>query len=362
MNIAMAYGFFSSSSHGPFTPSNLYGTRALTGSESSFFNAAIGLAELGHAVTVFCDCKGEATVSNVWFMPLRALEGLPFMRNTQVVIAWNEPDLLAFAPSGALKVVDQQLNDWPYCRHPKWQEMPDLYVFPSISSMNNHRSQPVLMDRIKGRMDVIPNSCNLEHFSRGHVQRNSNRVIWASSPDRGLHHLLEMWMHVRGLRPDAHLKIFYRIYEWLDRMKDEPSELGMRARSVAANLAALRHSGVEVCGPVDNLRMAVEYQSAAVLAYPCDPVSYTEGFGCTVLDACAGGCQPVISNADALPEAHGAAAVVMDTFDRYLWASAIVDEMGTIGARSAEMRAHANAHSRARVAAQWERTLWTLQR
>ena len=45
--------------------------------------------------------------------------------------------------------------------------------------------------------------------------------------------------------------------------------------------------------------------SAGVLAYPCDPIRYTEGFGVSALDAAAAGCHVMITDADALPSVHG---------------------------------------------------------
>jgi SAM-dependent methyltransferase len=45
--------------------------------------------------------------------------------------------------------------------------------------------------------------------------------------------------------------------------------------------------------------------SSEILAYPCDPIHYTETFGVTVLEACACGTVPVLCTADAFGELWG---------------------------------------------------------
>lgn len=357
MTIAMIYGWFSSGSK-VFNPDALYSSRGLTGSESSFFNLAIEMSKRGHSVTVFCPCLSYVRhESGAWFVPLNHIHALKSMRQADAVISWNEPDYLSAAPEGALRVVDQQLNDWPYCQLRGWQSFPDVYVFPSISSRENHRKDRNLMSGIGGaEMAVIPNSCNTEHF-KVYPSRNPHRAIWASSPDRGLHHLLGFWSLVKQRVPDAELRIFYDLRSCIDSLRGLNTELGRRVRLIEQQLQQAEQLGINVIGPVSNLRMAEEYCSAGVLVYPCDPVSYTEGFGCTVLDACAGGCVPIISTADALPEVHGKAAIVVQGLDQTQWASAVISAMESPPNQFAAMRHHADAHSRQNVADEWEKLL-----
>jgi glycosyltransferase involved in cell wall biosynthesis len=51
--------------------------------------------------------------------------------------------------------------------------------------------------------------------------------------------------------------------------------------------------------------LIAEMRKARVLAYPCDPVNFTEGFSVTTLEAASLGCLPVIVGADALQEVYG---------------------------------------------------------
>lgn len=375
LHVAMIYGEFSSAIHGPFDIDGLYTRVGLTGSESSFFNLARTLAERGHNVVAFCVCEKEYEhPSGLTVMPIQLLPQLPSIKPLDAVVAWNEPDYLQFAPPGVKRIVDQQLNDWGYCRHPQWREMIDMFVFPSSNSRDHHEIDEKI-NEVRTRSTVIANSVDLDlfedpydkesFFTVGHdsglPERNPHRVVYCSSPDRGLHHLLAMWPAIRARVPDAELRIFYRLAPWLARVRDNDDEVGLRARYIEEAFIRLRDMGVTIVGPVPNAQMARELQAATVLAYPCDPVRYTEGFGCSVLDAAAAGCVPVISEADALPSVHVAAGIVVKgnpAATRERWVDVITSVLllkhGVPMDWRTKMLAHAEAHSREKIADQWE--------
>lgn len=360
LRIVMIYGEFSSAIHGPFDLSGLYERVGLTGSESSFFNLATSLSEMGHEVAVFCVCEQPFRHPSGWEgIPIQGLEGLPRTEGLDAVITWNEPDYLRYAPEGVRRYCDQQLNDFGYCRESNWQRLADVWISPS----ENHRTNVMYAENLRhADCLVIPNSVPLELFSGPAPARNPRRVVWCSSPDRGLHHLLSMWPDVRARVPDAELRVFYRLRPWLERAIGNPDEVGRRARYIAEVLPRLAHLGVEVLDVVPNRRMAEELRSAACLAYPCDPVRYTEGFGCSVLDAAAAGCVPIISAADALPTVHGSAAIGIAGPPgpmRRAWIEAITSALthGAPPEAHDKMRAHAEAHDRKKIAQAWVRLL-----
>lgn len=370
MKIAMIYGELSRP-NGFDDPSKLYTEVGLTGSEGSFFNLARTLSEKGHVVAVFCKTPRPVELeSGLAIIPLQFLEQAMREQRPEVAIAWNEPDYLRLAPPGTLRLVDQQLNDFRYCQ-PGWQDAFDVLVSPSIDHgryLIAHEGAP------QGKMTCIPNSVDLDLLPKIAPTRNPHRVIYCSSPDRGLHHLLAAWPHVRANVPDAELKIFYRLESWLENTRQIPADYqeptlraqGRRARYIDNALARLQPGsgkfGVEIVGFVSNVRMMEELSSAAVLAYPCDPVRYTEGFGCSVLDAAAAGCVPLISTADALPSVHAKGAIAIDgkpyeRMDKWVhWISKLLVEgvEKTYPDARAEMFAHARRHSRQVVAAEWE--------
>jgi glycosyltransferase involved in cell wall biosynthesis len=374
LRVAMVYGEFSSYGHGPYTADGIYKSIGLTGSEGSFFNLARTLSERGHEVAVFCETTTEQEhPAGFAMLPLPLLAKFPEVRGVDAVLAWNEPDYLKFAPAGALRVCDQQLNDFGYAGggwyqqagrfigphvSQDWHKLVDVWVSPSA----NHRRSvmaPELALKDGDFCPVLPNSVDLDLFAGDAPKRYRHRAVYCSSPDRGLHHVLSLWPAVRAQVPDAELHVFYSLTPWLARAREAPDQIGTRARYIENALARLQGHGVVLRDSVPNVQMARELQAAACLVYPCDPVRYTEGFGCSVLDAAAAGCIPIISNADALPEVHGDAAVGLNTLERDDWVKAVVSVMtGNVSADAQErMQRHAKAHSRQAIADKWERIL-----
>lgn len=358
MKIICIYGEWSSKIHGRFDLAGLYRTQGLTGSESCFFNTARGLRARGHEVAAFCDCAEPTDVDGVAVLPLKALPGAPEL-GADAVISWNEPDLLRpFGPDGPLRCCAQQLNDFPYCQ-PGFEDHVDLWISPSANHIQNVIDKWIPAG--KGRRCWAPNSTNLDLFADpAEVERNPHRAVWCSSPDRGLHHLLAFWTRVRAQVPDAELKIFYRVKVWIEQTRSHQTPNGRRARFIEEALRRLENHGVELCDVVPNLQMARELRAAAVLPYTCDPISYTEGFGVSVLDACAAGAVAIIPNVDALPSVHGAGAIVIDgpVSERYAaWVGAIALAMRGEHPKREAAALHAQRFDRGEAAKIWEARL-----
>jgi glycosyltransferase involved in cell wall biosynthesis len=137
--------------------------------------------------------------------------------------------------------------------------------------------------------------------------------MWASSPDRGLDNLLEIWPKIRKEVPGATLRIFYKMKKWLDHFLNHPNPALHptyplqvdRAKRIRGFLDQYRSEGIEVFESVSRNRMSQEMAEATVLAYPCDTVDYTEGFSVTLMEACASGAIPVTSAVDALGSIYG---------------------------------------------------------
>lgn len=319
MKVALIYGRFCSGGLNAFDVSTLYQSKGLTGSESFFFNTARGLAARGHQVQVFCDAVHESyQAPNLDGASVYKLSSNAKLDpNVDVVLAWNEPDLLRLVPKTALRVCVQQLNDFGFCQ-PGYDKHVNLYAFPS----EKHRQFMVESNRLDpARTVVVPNSINLE-FYEGEEERRRHSVAYCSSPDRGLHWLLEYWPQVRARVPDAQLRVYYKVQSWLDGSRDlwydyglrEWWEGGFRARYVEECLKRLGRAGengLTLVGPISNAEMARELMRTEVLAYPCDTLRWTEGFSVTIMDALAAGCVPLISDVDAIGDVYGSVAHVI---------------------------------------------------
>ncbi len=311
MKLFFVYGRFSIGSRA-FDLQELYTSpRGLTGSELSFFEYALAMKARGHDVSI---ALGQDLEPTTWQgMKVHAAKDPKIVADADAVLAWNEPDMLRELPDGPLRVVNQQLNDFAYCK-PNWEKHCDLVTSPSGHHLEFLKKQA---PDVKA-WGVLPNGCDPTQYEEGH--RVSGRVIWASSGDRGLHRLLEVWPRIKEKVPHASLRCFYNFqpahfdeFEQVGQnVHPDLLEIAQRKRYIRYAMSRFMANpekwDVEHVGSVGRKRMKMEFEHAQVLGYPCDTIRYTEGFSVTTMEACASGCLPVITDIDSLGHIYGEAA------------------------------------------------------
>ena len=306
MNFAFAYGLWSVGAR-PFDLDRLWDDpRGLTGSEVSFFSFAREMASRGHGVAIFT--RHRTRTPRTWegcnVFDIEELHETS-TSHFDAVLSWNEPDILRRASPKAVRLVNQQLNDFDYC-HPGYDGFVDVYTSPSAPHLEYIASKTPSPDK----WEVLSNGCDGSQYPD--VPRVPGRVIYGSSPDRGLHLLLQEWPKIRRAVPHAHLKVFYNFESWFQRMTGETyshfpdvRECCHRAMYIREAMIRLRDHGVEHCHSISRVQMAREMAEAEVLAYPCETIRYTEGFSVTLMEACASGAMPVSSSVDSLGGIYG---------------------------------------------------------
>lgn len=120
------------------------------------------------------------------------------------------------------------------------------------------------------------------------IARIPHSVIYASSPDRGLANLLEMWPSVKLAVPDAVLDVYYT---W-ELVRDEKV---LALRTLAQSLP-----GVTVHGGVDHDTLHKAYAAHEVWCYPVD--SFREISCISAMKAMCLGCEPLVFDIGALAE------------------------------------------------------------
>lgn len=318
MRIAFIAGINSTALHGQFDVDGLFENRALTGSESAFFNVARGLSARGHVVDVYCDavkevgrCEKLSGARVILIGDLQARMNEPGNLPYDAYVSLNEPDQFRDLPSEGLKIVQHQYNDFLNSRD-GYDKYVDIYAFLSPV----HRDHLVNVAKLpRAKTCWIPNSIDVRMGAATNtVEKEAHTAVWCSSPDRGLHRLLEIWPAVRKQIPDAQLKVFYRFWEWIEECKNTDSKLGVRARYIAEcvrRLGSKGENGIHIMGAVPNVKLAAELRLARVFPYTCDCITFTEGFSVATMDAAWAGCVPIISDTDAIGDIYRQSAVVI---------------------------------------------------
>ena len=321
MRIAFLYGRFSLGNR-PFDFDALYTSpRGLTGSELSCIEYAQAMRDRGHEVTLIV---GQPMLPREWEgIAVASLTDPKLVDEQDAVCSWNEPNLFFETSDKPLRLVNQQLNDFDYCR-PGWEEVVDIVTSPSGHHLEYLKQRKCLGEdgRPNGKLfaetvkswNVLPNGCDPDLYEAR--ERIPGRVVWASSADRGLHRLLEAWPTIKHRVPHASLRAFYNFQP---APFDDLEQIGPNVHpdllEIAQRKRYIRHAMSKLAGPtwdvqhvgsVSRGQMALEFEQSQVLGYPCDTIRYTEGFSVTTMEACASGCLPIITDIDSLGHIYGA--------------------------------------------------------
>ncbi len=157
-----------------------------------------------------------------------------------------------------------------------------------------------LLDLDPGRVHVVPHAIDHSVFKLGDEEPEPILLYPARPwPHKNHTRLFEAFAALRQTRPQLRLVLTGGGLERLDPLPE----------------------GVESLGSVPPEHLASLYRRAACLVFP----SLYEGFGLPVLEAMACGCPVAASNAGAIPEIAGDAAVLFDPEDVEAMGEAMVE-------------------------------------
>ncbi|HEY3499511.1 MAG TPA: hypothetical protein VGK73_32700 [Polyangiaceae bacterium] len=337
--------------------------RGLTGSELAAVRLSEWFATLGHETTLYTKSPNVGT--NYGGVAIADIDGA--IADCDVAVAINEPDFLRKAPAGSFRVAMMFLNDVSFTRAGFYNHV-DLFCSPSAPHLEQIMTNPawrrveVTPDFPNGREQytpdpakwcVVPLGCDPERFELPEAKRSRvvsgrcenceeeyehnpgeppefcsvcsdspkipGRVVHCSSPDRGLHWLLQEWPAIKRAVPHATLHVFYRLEPWLRGFDQTPffppiEPLRARANYVEECLRRFREMGglgVTLRDSVSRETIEREMAQAECLAFPCDTTTWSEGFSCATLEGCAARACPVITDCDALAGVYGGALPVV---------------------------------------------------
>lgn len=306
---------------GPFSPDVLRADRMVGGAEASLVHISKGLAAQSHSVTVFHYVAEPGVYDNVaWKL---AQEYNP-RECYDALILWDDSEPCAFAPCAHVVILAAQCNTQPHLN-------PASRIDWGVMLSEWHRT--VLCQQHPNlsleKSSVIGYGVDLGQYKEK-IEPMPNRVIYCSSPDRGLHHLLRMWPKIQARVPDAELHIFYS-FGGFERSKwrmDEYAAIWWYVKSHLDQPGIFNHGGV------GKQVLAREQKKASLMVYPSDLFVDGETYCNSVLECMAAGVPCLISDATALPEVHGeAAAILPRPIDDDQWVEGIVKLLTDEGLR-----------------------------
>ncbi|HVI42668.1 MAG TPA: hypothetical protein VM577_18610 [Anaerovoracaceae bacterium] len=290
-------------------------SRGLTGTDLTFVAIASELRKRSHDVSLFTVMAQPHHKPDWWEgVRLYNFDEIPTIIDDtfDVVISINEPDVLRLLKtSKPLRVCWDMLNDFTYCI-PGFDDFVDQWLGVCEMHTNHLKNQA----GNHHKWDTLFLGCSPELYQDNRVP---GRIVWTSSADRGLHWLLSVFPKIKKAVPEAHLKIFYHFnYGDIDKIEPDAQniihhtvEMANRLRYIKNGIARLKHLGVEHIGSVSRREMQKQFSEASVLAYPSDPVAFSEGYSVSILEGHASFTVPVITDADCLGSIYKNSGSVM---------------------------------------------------
>ncbi len=297
----------------PWTSANL--NTGIGGAETAAARLAEELERLGNRVVVFSSCDGlEGIYNGVEYLDYGSFDRfareqaidvcilsryaslLPTPINAAQRYLWLHDVTAAGTPLGAGDLVREHLEaiDGIVCLSP-W-----------------HRESVMHAHGITGeKIAVIGNGVDAARFSNAaarEVERVANRCIYASSPDRGLQALLEMFPLLRELLPGAELHV-YGGFETLDARIARRDDGGALRSRRDALYEAMQQPGVFHHGRVGQAELAREFLRCDLWFHP---TSTAETYCITALEAQMGGAIPVSTRLGALETTVADRGILID--------------------------------------------------
>jgi glycosyltransferase involved in cell wall biosynthesis len=257
--------------------------QGIGGSEEAVIYLSKEIAKLGFKVTVFNNCGLQAGIyDGVEY--INAIEFNPQDRYN-ILISWRNN---IFEGGIRAKKRILWLHDCPA------SDFGDDNVkrLDKIVVLSQYHASLLPKNIPQDKIFVSTNGINAEDFvGLETIPRDPHRVIYASSYNRGLEKILEIWPDVRQVVSDASLHIYYGWETYDDYAKKGwLADGGFKQKM----MKLMDQPGVVHHGRIGHKELLKEYAKAGVFAYPC---TYKGEINCIALTkAIACGCIAVTND------------------------------------------------------------------
>lgn len=229
--------------------------KGLGGSEAAVVYLSRELGKLGYRVTVYAD-PGEDelidTDGNVRYLPFYHFNQKD---KFNVFVAWRQPGLFDIDLQAKTKLL--WLHD--IANPADYTEARLARIDKIICLSNWHRRN--LGNVSEDKIAIIGNGIPLTEIKS---TRNPNGLVYASSYDRGLEHLLDMWPEIIKEVPDAQLKVCYG-WEMFDKVVGNNIQQLEWKKQMNAKMD---QKGITHLGRIPHADLLQLFASSGIWAYP----------------------------------------------------------------------------------------------
>lgn len=272
-------------------------TEGIGGSETAVIQIAKLFQQEGWRVDVYCHAgrwEGEHDGVGYW-----EPERLRADEECDVLVVWRNP------AGHALPVRSDRKLLWLHDHNYGPAAQADLAAWPVVLGVSAYHADFLrrAYDLDADRVSYVPNGIDLARFAE--PVRKKLQCVYASSPDRGLDLLLDLWPLIRG-DEECELHVAYG-WHGLDNLV----KMGRRDLLPFKEQMQAKIKGTEGVVWRDRLgqgELAQLYSESYAMLYPSH---FLETSCISAMEAMAGGCVPVTSSAGNLKDVVGDAGVVV---------------------------------------------------
>lgn len=277
--------------HSPF-PERVI-TTGIGGHEEWLTLVAHDLQIIGHDVTVYSASTRSRDVCGVRYRPLYQL----FAAEPEFALLYWAPmdrkvwsEAMAVLPESTIAFTYDTCSVLPKVWNPDW-----VYLAFSPWHAQHYITQYKMPAR---RVHVVPLPVMEENdFETTQARSSMPLCIFASSPDRGLQNVVELWPRIRAEVPAARLMVTYADADALKRQE-------------------FYRAGIQFLGRLNFKAMKRLYHQAHLLLYPASKAAET--FCYSVVKAKLAGCVPVAYPLGALADVVTPGGVLVEDADEFV--------------------------------------------
>ncbi len=287
----------------PFTGETVF-NRCLGGMESSLIYMAQELAKRGHDVSVFNSSTAESTSRDVKYYPLDSFSGWKQIRDIDVAVSCRTfaPLRVPFNPKLFLYWTGDAWNQ-PFVEPLKNPEIRNRFDYIVLKSQWQMQTFVSHLGVPADQCWVTRNGFNADYYRDLPDTRNRHRLIYTSTPYRGLDVLLDMFPRIRKEEPDIELHLFSSMKVYNYTSKDDTALFGDIYKKA-------KQPGVYLHKSIPQPELARELMQSGIMVYP----NHFEETSCVAaIEAQAAGVPVVTSKLAALAEtvAHGQSGLLV---------------------------------------------------
>lgn len=252
----------------------VYKQKAMGGSETAAIEMAKWLRKLtGLPVKIFNDRQSDKTCeSGVEYIQANKANDYFQRHKPRLHIAWRHNIKMTDAPT------------YLWCHDLMTQTVEKFQNFDKIMCLTPFHSNYVqaMQGVSKDKIWVTRNGINPERFLGPMPTKNPNKIVFPSSPDRGLERAIKVMDKAREEFPDLELHVFYGI-EHLDKY-------GLKDLRIKLDKMMKERSWVKYHGATQQDELTKHLKEAVVWLHPCD---FIETSAITAIEMICAGVYPV---------------------------------------------------------------------